>query len=479
MKKNCFISNLVVIASLCIVTCSCSHMDEDANLNVENTAEKVSENPYHLTIDEAQARLEQFIREMENSDSPDKLHFTSHQVTSRYATDLTPVMTRTGGMIIPCVYVFNFGNDEGYSVVSQDSRVNTPYVLTTSGQLVDNMTKYNYNEIVMLQMSDLTAKQVEAALQTIEPDNTEERMIVDVTNYPSGYPDGMCTTHWHQFYPYNKYCPVLENGEKAAAGGLVVALAQMMSIFQHPSSYTTTGLDTNETTYFNWRLMAAGSETGNDMTAKLMYYLGLPENLNVTYSTTRTSANTSNVPHTLVNFGYASGARISRFNANKALTELEAGRPTIVSHNAAMVPEEYDIMGLKVEYSDSMVTRSGGSELDSLFMPGVNVLVHGGRLIEYKWIPSGVVELTSRHLLCNLGNGEVGDGWFIVDYSRPGMMPTPTFPNTGATGEGNMAEAEPNSYELMISPNTGSGLDPSQYLILLGVTIVTGIQVAE
>ena len=477
MTHNYLFGKLAAIAALCLVFFSCSNMEEEISVNDSANTQQVFQSPYHLTIDEAQARLEQYIRDLESSDSPNKLHFTSHEITSRYAADLSPVMTRTGGTLFPSVYIFNIGNNQGYSVVSQDSRVQSPYALATTGRLEQGMTKYNYNESIMLQMADLTARQMEAALQVIEPyDPDLDRLTMCTTYYPSGDSDGMCTVKWHQYAPYNAYCPILTNGENASAGGLAVAMAQMMSIFRHPSSYTTTGLNPNESTTFNWTQMILGTETGNDMIAKLMYYLGLPENLNMTYSIGHSHASTANIPHTLENFGYASGAQISRYSANKAFTELSAGRPTIVSHNHGYAPTVYDIMGLRIDYSNDMVTRNGMSEVDSIFMPGVNILVHGGRKDEYKWMPSGIVEFTCRQLFCNIGEGGEGNGWYMVDctYYNPSSRSS-----SNETSEEESETGEEQDFYSIINPGAGSGLDPRQYSVLLGVTIVTGIQVAE
>ena len=74
-------------------------------------------------------------------------------------------------------------------------------------------------------------------------------------------PFGHCLVQWGQDFPYNKYCTVQPGNINVYTGCARVAVAQLMSIYKYPNSYTNP-LYNYTTYYFDWNEM--NRYTSND-----------------------------------------------------------------------------------------------------------------------------------------------------------------------------------------------------------------------
>ncbi|MBT3747376.1 MAG: T9SS type A sorting domain-containing protein [Bacteroidetes bacterium] len=152
---------------------------------------------------------------------------------------------------------------------------------------------------------------------------------------------------WGQGNPWNKFCPVDDDGKTALVGCVAVAMGQVMKKWNWPekgvgsNSYTPTNfpeygtVEANfDTTYYNWDAM--DFSTPNDASALLLFHLGVATYMN--YGPNESGANTSvyATQALMDNFSYYKGMQVrekERFSEKdwfKMLRqELINGRPLI------------------------------------------------------------------------------------------------------------------------------------------------------
>ena len=103
--------------------------------------------------------------------------------------------------------------------------------------------------------------------------------------------------------------------------------------------------------YFDWDIMRQHKSTADpysaaySMIGELYYKLGLPENLDVSYSTTGSGAANANVPRTFTNFGYSSGGSIVTYDFDE-LYNVISSRPVYVSGYAIKEVTKKKFLGI-------------------------------------------------------------------------------------------------------------------------------------
>ncbi len=158
---------------------------------------------------------------------------------------------------------------------------------------------------------------------------------------------------WGQQDPFNRYC-YDQKGNKAMAGCVAVALAQVMALYRFPESY-------NGYT-FNWPAMemvsnVSGFEWGKEDVARLMKYLGNADNLQTIYGPKLSTSQPDRICPTLVNFGYASTCVMEPFAFSELKAEIDAGHPVIVcgytkkNVGHAWVADGYFIRSRELKYA--------------------------------------------------------------------------------------------------------------------------------
>lgn len=260
-------------------------------------------------------------------------------ITSVYTTGKAAEMTRAGEAVEPYFHIFNFGDEEGFAIMSGDDRVEPLLALTFKGELtpeteIDNpgfeiayekMEEYYVEKI--LNQSDESLGVNVPSFDTVTPP-----IVIDSTDYfPMTF--GYCPVKWGQGAPYNKFCKITVDGNvvNAPTGCVPTAVAQLMAIYKYPNSYCY--LPNNDSEDFNWVDMTSQtpSSAGIDDIARLMYFLGKPENLEATYGKTSSSAYTACVPRTFEYFGYVNGGNLISYDADTVIGELGDGYPILMS----------------------------------------------------------------------------------------------------------------------------------------------------
>lgn len=234
----------------------------------------------------------------------------------------------------PLVYLFNFKDDEGYALMSGDTRVSSVLAFAERGNIdpeegVDNpgliMFLSNadtyYRAKVGLPIYDEKGDQVyynPADPANPIPVDAGDGFIIAPPAYVGsdwrtwGSTGEVIPCQWNQTSPFNKYC-FTADGRQAPAGCVAVAVAQLM--YHYGKNVTYNG------TYYNWNTMRtvingreAQGDAAKDMVAKLLFQLGRPQNLNMNYEVGSSGAYSENVPRTFINFGYSKGGTLQAYD---------------------------------------------------------------------------------------------------------------------------------------------------------------------
>jgi hypothetical protein len=193
--------------------------------------------------------------------------------------------------------------------------------LTESGELTPGMTTDNLGLTISLAQAEAVYRQmiVEAGSDTTV---ITSGFVVSVVIKDSIVVNKQCLVEWGQWYPFNRYCPPNYSGEyNYPTGCVATAVAQLMSIFQYPSSYNGYTL--------NWNNMLEDS-THTDI-ARLMQQLGLSVNLDMQYSPTRSSSTLAYAPRTFQHFGYLHPGTYTTYNPSIAMEYIMTGQPILLS----------------------------------------------------------------------------------------------------------------------------------------------------
>ena len=229
-------------------------------------------------------------------------------------------------------YAVTFAESQGFVVVA--AKENLPDILfyTENGSYCESINNTHTGMNVLMDMMDKWVH-----LQT-SADESDPNLYGGYTN-PGNWRttkkqayEGI-GTKWSQKEPYNIYCPYHYIYQcHYVTGCAATALAQIMAFYQYPASYD--GYN------FNWHNTLWNGD--NEPVAKLMYFLGLPENLDMQYKSDYeggygipqgilySEADPQNIPRTFQRFGYKNTGTRKDYNFNLLKKEIDADRPILL-----------------------------------------------------------------------------------------------------------------------------------------------------
>lgn len=365
-------------------------------------------NPYFRSIEEAQKDLEEILSEKSglrlfNEKSSRKI-VNSFSSGRNYNQNL-----RSSDSIIPEIHIFNFEGEEGFAIMSADKRLPALFALTTEGSLSPDKEVESPEMIMFLErLEQYIDQNKEQKKEEIEDSHDNEHYLETKTVYGAWHnrfydrymSNGLCSVKWTQEAPYNKFCPKVKNDTKHAYTGCVpTAVAQLMSIFEHPSSYGEYS--------FNWSDMKQRAEllkdpstidrynAATDDIARLMQQLGLPENLNVRYEDGESPSSKDFIPRTLKNFGYTDGGRIIKYSTLAVVPELKSGNYLLITGGEGI-----------------------GERVDKTFL-GIPIKTTQYLIGGHCWLAHGLLEKSRKVRLINKNNGKVIEEedevyWYIL-----------------------------------------------------------------
>ena len=236
------------------------------------------------------------------------------------AGDITTRSTGTGNDTL--LYVVNFANNQGYAITSADANTGCEvYALVDEGTFVPGDSienpgfKQYMDDLMSYVVSDMDIGSYSSPLFPIP---AHDFWSIDTLYTP------ILTTKWGQGFPFNTYCYSSDN-ELSAAGCVAVAIGQILSVHQQPTSY-------NGHTY-SWSDILTGyaptNNSGQESVARLINDIGVLVLMD--YSPTGSGALTSNVYICLDAFGYQSYEYYDGYDFGLCANSVHLGCPVYIS----------------------------------------------------------------------------------------------------------------------------------------------------
>lgn len=279
-------------------------------------------------------------------------------------------------------YIINYGEDDGFAIVSTDNRRPiSVYSISDEGSVhlsdtINNAGLKWYIGDVLMQ-SDYTPEPIDTVIHGFEP--IEE----DITYVKRPLITGFMSK-FHQFDPYNRYCRTAD-GKRAAIGCGPLAVGTVVGYYRWPtiiSGYT-----------INWDAMATiATHSG---WSRLFELMGRSDYCQSTYGETLTTSVADFMTNAFQSLGYK-GASYSIFDELKLIQSLQESNPVIVS-----------------------------STTHIWIIDGAFILTKNNPAIE------GNPKEQYTYYHCIWGNEGKANGYFMYDYPRMGGVPkNPDYNNT-------------------------------------------------
>lgn len=403
--KN-FRLNLATLLAVVFSACSADH---DALVDLPQQSNDLDKY-MSVSIEEAQQTLEEFstlLHQDESSRSPFKL-----RIAEKYSTVIKTETSRAGETDSSYIHIFNFEDNDGFAIMSGDKRVPPVLAFTENGNLPKDSGVDNPGFAIFLEgLEDFYFNSI--ANYTVENTEPSSRGTVTRPAEITISNKANCKVKWDQGAPYNNLCPML-NGERALAGCVPVACAQLMSVYKHPQKYNSSTFTWNDMTAYPYA--GSCSTTAQSQIADLLYQLGRNGNLGVSYGNKGkgSGAKVEDIPQTLRNFGYSNGGRLTYYSEKDVISEIGAGYPVIIS--GFRTYHDIKILGLTINssYRDGHAWLADGY---AKFFKAVDVVDDNGRILSSTWY-------TTYYIRCNWGWGGYEDGYFLSGAFHPSAGPS-------------------------------------------------------
>ena len=343
--KNYFLLSLVALS----FTISCDKSSESFYVQQEQsndlTADEIKALSWynsdpHISADEAIGTAQSII------DFLDQGHQTK-AAAPRTISGFKPVtrarMTKAGEDKNPdtVAYVFNFGQDEGYTILSADRRTDNIFALVPDGHIdfqeeadegilasglmsfygnleaaYDRQVKYAEQMQDSLVRSAMAKIEAEGGAIGTKAGNGQIVAYGDPEYHVVVAP--MISVRWGQTNPYNLYTPVIQ-GKQSPTGCAATAVAQLMSYWRYPTSY-------------NWNVMMPPSGNESLTTFQTISHLmsDVGTALNMQYGKDQSTAYFGDIPGYLNSLGYNPGSYLA-YNTSDVRQSLNNHRPVLMA----------------------------------------------------------------------------------------------------------------------------------------------------
>ena len=260
-KASVFKSIVAAFAASTLFACT-QDVTDNLTVQTESDANVMKELPKYRTYEEALAVAQDAIGLLgESSTTRSGKPRTVNTSDVQYI--LNSSSTRLDDEPDTLMYVFNYEDNAGFAVVSANRATEELIAVTEQGNYVAGEETGNGGFDLYMDMAEeyvLTAAEPLPFLDGDQEVLTEFRMFVDRDTATIG---PLVSVRWGQDWPYNMACPVY-NGNPTKAGCVAIAIAQIMTYYQHPNSFTVNYAPTiyDQTLYWNLILEHRFTEDG-------------------------------------------------------------------------------------------------------------------------------------------------------------------------------------------------------------------------
>lgn len=343
MTYKLFFKGLSYLLIIPVLFFSCSE-DESIPLSMSET-EQLSEasNPNYVNYEEA---LEIAIKWLTNNNATTRaegLKVKNHYEFS--ANNHYLLQTRADALIEDSIdvrfHVINFEDNAGFALVSADNRTTPVYAYSTESNLdlkegMENTGLSVFMEGAIKRYSMETRGHI-LPPRPYDPVELDSMILYPKTTYNGQECYMVCQDHhsqtgpflstlWNQCSPYNYYCPIIPDAlnnceDRAAAGCVTIALAQIMAYHNYPY-------------YWNWDLIHSSpyyysgihNESSNEV-AQFIYSLAVAANVSFGRES---SSNNYNANEALENWNYST-SEVQNFSYSDVTNSVRAHMPVYCS----------------------------------------------------------------------------------------------------------------------------------------------------
>lgn len=253
MKKNLNLKSFVAIfAASTLFACTQDGID-NLSVQTEKENEAMNELPKRRTYEEALAVAQDAIGLLgENCTTRSGKPRSINTADVQYIVNTSS--TRSTEEPDTLMYVFNYEDNAGFAIVSANRATEDLIAVTEQGNYVAGEETGNGGFDLYMDMAEEYVTMAAAPLPGIGGDQeilTEFKMFVDRDTITYG---PYISVRWGQDWPYNRACPVY-NGNPTKAGCVAIAIAQIMTYYQHPNSFTVNYAPTIYDQTLDWDLI--------------------------------------------------------------------------------------------------------------------------------------------------------------------------------------------------------------------------------
>lgn len=350
MKTNFFLKLLLVTVLITGVYSCGSELGDEAPDTITNLNEM--KNDYYVSYEDALSKVDQLFTSLECNPTRATCN---RSVLSHQELKLSP-QTRSMSDFEAKFHLINFADNQGYALVSADSRTTGIYAYSLTGNLDfdDAYQNTGFHEFIDGALSLYEHEVEDYALdQPIPQPEPFDSIYGDIPSlalveyngqyyhYRStnrrriGVLNNLISVAWNQDWPYNYYCGDNSTtgfycGYRNAVGCGPVAAGQIMSYYRYPASYAgdtfTWSAIMSSPQYNEYYNSSETLSTGANATALLLHRIGYTAHANYGNSTSTTI---SNIAEMFEDFGYRiNGPR--DFSSSLVVSSLEDLRPVYV-----------------------------------------------------------------------------------------------------------------------------------------------------
>ncbi len=240
------------------------------------------------------------------------------------------------------MYVFNYMDNAGFAVVSAVGESGEMLAVTEQGHF--NSMEEIENEGFRIFMEAATI--YTDSLRWAEKDATRgggqtgpeiiilDSVVIDTTiiTYPP-----RITVRWEQLGPYNAFCPY-DNATQCPAGCMAIAVGQILSVYEYPTSWTLTYASGNPTINVNWSVLKnQASCTSCTNTSFCSLHTPIAQiirqtgkKMSMIYHADGSVTTPQKVRTALSNMGYSTD-NVQSYSSSGALASIHNGRMVLVT----------------------------------------------------------------------------------------------------------------------------------------------------
>lgn len=294
------------------------------------------------------------------------------------------------------MYVFNYMDNAGFAVVSAVGESGEMLAVTEQGHFssmeeIENEGFRIFMEAATVYTDSLRLAKEEATRfdPPTGPGFIDDFMIITDSVIVANCPP-LVSVRWDQWQPYNMFCPSL-----CSAGCVPVAIGQILSVYEFPTSFTLTYESNTPTININWNTLKNQSSctscsywtfcADHVHIAQIIRQIG--EDSRVSYSPQESGTTFFRARETLYQYGYTSDYS-EDYNFNSVKTSLSNGRPLFMR---GYLPNDegghtWVVDGCReVRYTYYSYSKPHGSPNSAWILEGINTETSRLNHINWGW----------------------------------------------------------------------------------------------